>query len=145
AIVDGWFRTGDIGTVDASGHLKLVGRAKNMIVTDGGKNIYPEDIEAVFDDVPCEELCVFATRYIWRERTLTDEGLCVLLRLKTGQNLEDSLAAIRGANRKLADFKRVNAYLVVTQEFPRTASMKIKRAELAELVRSTATAPTPLA
>ena len=49
ALIDGWFRTGDLGSIDVSGHLKLIGRLKNMIVTDGGKNIYPEDIEAAFD------------------------------------------------------------------------------------------------
>jgi long-chain acyl-CoA synthetase len=43
-LVDGWLRSGDIGQIDASGHLKLFGRAKNMIVTAGGKNIYPEDV-----------------------------------------------------------------------------------------------------
>ncbi|MFI5309415.1 MAG: AMP-binding protein, partial [Polyangiales bacterium] len=45
-LVDGWLRTGDLGVIDASGHLRLLGRAKNMIVTEGGKNVYPEDVEA---------------------------------------------------------------------------------------------------
>ena len=44
-IVDGWLLTGDLGRFDSSGHLQLFGRKKNMIVTEGGKNIYPEDIE----------------------------------------------------------------------------------------------------
>src|ERR1700755_2285384 len=48
-IVDGWLRTGDLGRFDRSGHLQLFGRKKNMIVTEEGKNIYPEDIEAVFE------------------------------------------------------------------------------------------------
>ncbi len=48
-IVDGWLLTGDLGRFDGDGHLQLFGRKKNMIVTEGGKNIYPEDIETVFD------------------------------------------------------------------------------------------------
>ena len=47
-IVDGWLLTGDLGRFDGSGHLQLFGRKKNMIVTEGGKNIYPEDIETDF-------------------------------------------------------------------------------------------------
>ena len=45
-IVDGWLRTGDLGRFDRAGHLQLFGRKKNMIVTEEGKNIYPEDIES---------------------------------------------------------------------------------------------------
>ena len=44
-IVDGWLMTGDLGRFDPTGHLQLFGRKKNMIVTEEGKNIYPEDIE----------------------------------------------------------------------------------------------------
>ena len=51
-IVDGWLMTGDLGRVDASGHLQLAGRKKNMIVTEGGKNVYPEDIENSFEGLP---------------------------------------------------------------------------------------------
>ena len=143
-LVDGWLRTGDLGCVDASGHLKLVGRAKNMIVTEGGKNVYPEDIEAAFDTLPCEELCVFATRYVWPAQELRGESLCLVFRSKAGVSLSDALIAVRAANLKLADYKRISAYAVVTAEFPRTASMKIKRSELAALVRASAEAPTAL-
>ncbi len=45
---DGWFRTGDLGRLDSEGYLILAGRAKNMIVTEGGKNVYPEEIENAF-------------------------------------------------------------------------------------------------
>src|SRR5438093_7522643 len=48
-IVDGWLLTGDLGRFDGAGHLQLTGRKKNMIVTEGGKNIYPEHIETVFE------------------------------------------------------------------------------------------------
>src|SRR5438067_5040276 len=63
-IVDGWLRTGDLGKFDAQGHLHLSGRKKNMIVTEEGKNIYPEDIESVFEGLPVKEFCVFAANYI---------------------------------------------------------------------------------
>ena len=45
---DGFFKTGDLGYLDKEGYLVLCGRAKNMIVTDGGKNVYPEEIENEF-------------------------------------------------------------------------------------------------
>ena len=44
-IVDGWLLTGDLGRLDSSGHLQLFGRKKNMIVSEEGTNIYPEDVE----------------------------------------------------------------------------------------------------
>ena len=53
-IVDGWLLTGDLGRFDGNGHLQLFGRKKNMIVTEGGKNIYPEDIETYFDSLASE-------------------------------------------------------------------------------------------
>ena len=63
-IVDGWLLTGDLGRFDKSGHLQLFGRKKNMIVTEGGKNIYPEDIETVFEGLPVKEYCVLSLIHI---------------------------------------------------------------------------------
>src|SRR4029077_17396647 len=74
-IVDGWLMTGDLGRLDSTGHLQLFGRKKNMIVTDGGKNIYPEDIEAAFEGIPAKEFCIFAANYLWPQRTLSGEQL----------------------------------------------------------------------
>ena len=51
---DGWFKTGDLGRLDSECYLYLAGRAKNMIVTEGGKNVFPEEIEnafQLFDDI----------------------------------------------------------------------------------------------
>jgi long-chain acyl-CoA synthetase len=132
-IVDGWLVTGDLGRFDGTGHLQLLGRKKNMIVTEGGKNIYPEDIETVFDGLPVKEYCVFAANYIWPKKELGHEGLVLVLRLDQNQKFDNTLLEdISARNRRLPDFKRVGAYLIWDKDFPRTASMKIKRQALAE-------------
>ena len=138
-IVDGWLLTGDLGRFDKSGHLQLFGRKKNMIVTEGGKNIYPEDIETVFDGLPVKEYCVFAANYVWPQKELGREMLVMVLRLEQNQRFDSALLQeIIGRNRKLADFKRVGGYLIWEKDFPRTASMKIKRQALAEEIGKTA-------
>jgi|KBSSwiStaDraftv2_1062776.scaffolds.fasta_scaffold12600_7 long-chain acyl-CoA synthetase len=142
-IVDGWLLTGDLGRFDASGHLQLFGRKKNMIVTEGGKNIYPEDIETVFDGIAVKEYCIFAANYIWPVKTLVREMLVLVLRLESGpegqvQELSESLKQeIIARNRRLPDFKRVGGCVVWERDFPRTAAMKIKRVVLAEEIRKT--------
>jgi len=142
-IVDGWLLTGDLGRFDSSGHLQLFGRKKNMIVTEGGKNIYPEDIETTFDGLPVKEYCVFAVNYIWPAKNLGHEMLILVLRLEPGQDgqaseFSESLKQeIIARNRRLPDFKRVGGCLVWEKDFPRTAAMKIKRLVLAEEIRKT--------
>ncbi len=131
-IVDGWLHTGDLGRLETSGHLQLFGRKKNMIVTEGGKNIYPEDVEMVFDKLPVKEYCVFAANYIWPAKALGKEMLTIVLRLENNQEftlaLREELIAY---NRKLPDFKRAGGYVLWEKDFPRTASLKIKREILA--------------
>ncbi len=133
-IVEGWLLTGDLGRFDGDGrgHLQLVGRKKNMIVTEGGKNIYPEDIETVFDGLQVKEYCVFAANYLWPQKTLGNEMLVLVLRLEQNRQFDDGLCEeIVARNRRLADFKRVSGYLLWEKDFPRTAALKIKRGELA--------------
>jgi long-chain acyl-CoA synthetase len=137
-IVDGWLLTGDLGRFDEAGHLQLLGRKKNMIVTPGGKNIYPEDIETAFDGLPVKEYCVFAANYIWKAKELGSEMLVMAVRLEPGQEFTDELKEdLVVRNRHLPDFKRVGGYFVVAKDFPRTASMKVKRNQLAEEVGKT--------
>ncbi|HEX9000875.1 MAG TPA: AMP-binding protein [Blastocatellia bacterium] len=136
-IVDGWLMTGDLGRFDSTGHLQLFGRAKNMIVTEEGKNVYPEDIEAAFEGLPVKEFCVFAANYIWPERSMLGEKLIVVLRLNEGQQFTEELRQeLIKRNSKLLNFKRISGYVIWDQDFPRTASMKIKRFVLAEEIRA---------
>jgi long-chain acyl-CoA synthetase len=132
-IVDGWLMTGDLGRFDSTGHLQLFGRKKNMIVTEEGKNIYPEDIETVFESLPVKEFCVFAANYIWPRRSMVGEQLLLVLHLETGQTLSEELRRdISACNSRLLNYKRVHGIVLFHEEFPRTASLKIKRNILAE-------------
>jgi len=133
AIVDGWLMTGDLGRVDATGHLQLFGRKKNMIVTEEGKNIYPEDIESVFDSLLVKEFCVFAANYIWPQRSMVGEQLLLALHLEPGQTYSEELRRdISVRNSKLLNYKRIHGVVLFDEDFPRTASLKIKRNSLAE-------------
>jgi len=59
-LADGWFRTGDLGRIDEDGYLYLTGRSKDLIITDAGKNVYPDEVELRYSDLPfVKELCVF--------------------------------------------------------------------------------------
>jgi long-chain acyl-CoA synthetase len=135
-IVGGWLRTGDLGTLDPDGHLTLVGRVKNMIVTEGGKNVYPEDVEVAFNDLAgAYEHSVYAANYIWPTKTLTGERLILVLRPKDPGNVDALIPPIRERNGKLADYKRLSGYVIWEREFPRTASLKLKRDLLAKELR----------
>jgi len=146
AIVDGWLMTGDLGRFDNSSHLQLFGRKKNMIVTEEGKNIYPEDIESVFESLPVKEFCVFAANYIWPQRSMVGEQLLLALHLEPGQTYTEELRRdISARNSKLLNYKRIHGVVLLNEDFPRTASLKIKRNSLAEqlakLDRATAFQP----
>jgi long-chain acyl-CoA synthetase len=137
-IVDGWLLTGDLGRFDGDGHLQLFGRKKNMIVTGGGKNIYPEDIENVFEGLAVKEYCVFAANFLWPAKSLENEQLVLVLRLEPNQEFSDALKdEIIARNRDLPDFKRIGGYMLLDRDFPHTASMKIKRNRLAEEIGKT--------
>jgi long-chain acyl-CoA synthetase len=132
-IVDGWLMTGDLGRFDSAGHLQLAGRKKNMIVTEEGKNIYPEDIEGVFEGLPVKEFCVFAANFIWPKRSMTGEQLLLALHLEPGQQYSEELRRdINARNNRLLNYKRIHGIVLFDQDFPRTASLKIRRNVLAE-------------
>jgi long-chain acyl-CoA synthetase len=132
-IVEGWLLTGDLGRFDGRGHLQLFGRKKNMIITEGGKNIYPEDIENVFDGLPVKDYCIFAANYLWPQKTMGKEMLVLVLRMEENQQFDEAVwGQIVARNRRLPDFKRVGGYLIWAKDFPRTTSLKVRRDELAQ-------------
>ncbi len=136
-IVDGWLMTGDLGRFDETGHLLLSGRKKNMIITEEGKNIYPEDVERVFEGLPVKEFCLFAANYIWPKRSMVGEKLVLVVHLEPGQQCNEELRRdINARNDRLLNYKRIHGVVVLDEDFPRTASLKIKRNTLAERLAS---------
>jgi long-chain acyl-CoA synthetase len=132
-IVDGWLRTGDMGRFDSSGHLQLFGRKKNMIVTEEGKNVFAEDVEQVFEGLHVKEFCVFAANFIWPQRSMVNEKLLLVIRLEHGEAFTPELKSeISTRNSRLINFKRVHGLVIYQEDFPLTASLKIKRSELAQ-------------
>ncbi|HBP16243.1 MAG TPA: hypothetical protein DEA08_00435 [Planctomycetes bacterium] len=128
---EGWLHTGDLGVIDATGHLRLVGRKKHMVVTAGGKNVYPEDVERSFQGLACAELAVVAAHQVWPSAPGQDERLILALRAGDADPAA-LLAEAAQRNRRLPSYQRLAGALVVAQSFPRTTSLKLKRHELAE-------------
>lgn len=134
ALENGWLKTGDLGRLDGE-HLILVGRKKNMIVTPGGKNVYPEDVESAFHQIRgIEEFCILAKRLIWNNSDLTEDSMIMIVKPKDDIRASELLNHIRERNRSLSEYKRVSELLVWNLPFSRTASLKIKREELAQVI-----------
>ena len=102
---------------------------------------------SAFEGIAIKEHCIYAANYIWPKKELGREMLVLVLHPDLNQSVTDSVKEeISERNRRLPDFKRVRGYLVWDKDFPRTASMKIKRGALAEEIRRTVerTAVNPL-
>ncbi len=132
---DGWLLTGDVGYFDEEGYLYITGRKKFVIVTKGGKNVFPEEIEEKLTKSPyIEEALVFSpddeniqaiihpnmdevrTKLGSLGEELSDENVWNLLKEET-----------RKANRDLETYKRIRHFAVRYEEFPKTTTRKIKR------------------
>ena len=123
---EGWFRTGDIGELDAEGNLYFRGRKKNVIVTREGMNVYPEDLEAALRRQPEVRDCVV----VGLEQRGNAEPCAVLLLRDSRQSPSqeaDLQAIVRRANQHLADYQQMRRWLVwPDDDFPRTPTQKPK-------------------
>lgn len=133
---DGWFRSGDLGVVDKDGYLYIKGRSKNVIVGSNGKNIYPEEVEAIINsyDYVAESLVfenngkLFAKVHL--DYDLVDKAFSI-------KNLNDSEARKKinelldnlhsFVNEKVSTFSRVAKMVEQSEPFEKTPTKKIKR------------------
>ncbi|MGD0586254.1 MAG: AMP-binding protein, partial [Oryzomonas sp.] len=147
SIVDGWYRTGDLGRLDDEGFLFICGRVKSLIVTPNGKNIYPEEVENEILNSPyIAEVLVYAhkngpvaeeIRAVARpNQEALDEHAAKQGRAPLSGTEVESLIRreISSACEKLAPYKRVKRITIRYEEFPKTTTRKIKRFELEEFI-----------
>ena len=136
AFDDGWFHTGDLGTLDEQGRLQVHGRKKEVIVTPEGLNVFPEDVERVVNTLPGvgETAVVGITRD-------NEERVHAVVALATPTDPSDIM---RAANRQLGDHQRIREVLVWPDDrLPRTeGTQKLKRRVVREWVEQGATPAT---
>ena len=141
---DGWFRSGDLGRIDADGFLYIVGRGKDVIVLPSGKNVHPEDLEVHYLKCPLvAELAIIGIEDKSEARAGAEKLAAVVVPdfayLKVAK-IANSKEAIRHAldnlGRELPEYQRVRDYMIRAEALPRTATNKIKRFQLKKEVES---------
>jgi malonyl-CoA/methylmalonyl-CoA synthetase len=121
----GWFKTGDVGRIDADGYVVIVGRSKDLIIS-GGYNVYPAEIEAVLNEMPG----VAESAVIGVAHADFGEAVVGVVVAKAGAAL-DGPALIATLKAKIANFKVPKALFVV-EELPRNAMGKVQKNLLRE-------------
>jgi long-chain acyl-CoA synthetase len=135
----GWLKTGDLGYLDERGFLFITGRSKNLIVSSGGKNIFPEEIEQKFDGSRAiAELLVLGRKHGGSDNAEDVIAVCVphyeaIKEDHPGKETDPAFvralveAQVQAVNRGLAPYKKIVEIFVRENEFEKTSSKKIKR------------------
>lgn len=140
---DGWLHTGDIAKIDKDGHIFITGRIKNMIVLSGGKKVFPEEVEAVLEKSSYfAEVCVLGISRTFGAKDGTEEIAAVIvpadeLISKYDDETLDKLirSEVKTLSGRLTAYKRPVNIIISKNPLPRTATRKVKRKEVKELVK----------
>jgi long-chain acyl-CoA synthetase len=134
---DGYFKTGDLGYMDKENYLYLTGRAKNTIVTEGGKNVYPEEIENEFQLF--EEIDQILIRGFVQDTKMKTEGIEALVypnpEFKDEKGEIPSAEAMKSrvdkiiteVNQRLQPYQKINKFEILNKPMEMTTTKKIKR------------------
>ena len=130
---DGWYRTGDVGYMDADGYIYITGRLKSVIVLENGKNVFPEEIEEYLESIEEIAECVVVGRKGADGETVNLTAVVYPNKdlFPEGTTMEEIYAVIDAKidaiNKKIASFKKIKALELRDEEFEKTTSRKIKR------------------
>ena len=130
---DGWYRTGDVGFMDADGYIYITGRLKSVIVLENGKNVFPEEIEEYLEKIEEIAECVVVGRKDTDGETVLLTAVVYPNRELFDENADNDTIyqAIYGKlmdlNKKLPSFKKLKGLELRDTEFEKTTSRKIKR------------------
>jgi long-chain acyl-CoA synthetase len=136
-LVDRWLYTGDLGRVDEDGNLYLVGRSKEIIVDTNGKNVYPDELEELYENSPyVKELSIVGLADGIGEKVaclvVADEEYDIALsRAELHRLIEEHF---REVSASLPYYKRVKVLHFTDIELPRTATRKVKRREVVRIM-----------
>ncbi|MBO5738658.1 AMP-binding protein [bacterium] len=141
---EGWLHTGDIAKITKDGHIYITGRIKNMIVLNGGKKVFPEEVEAVLDKSPYfAETCVLGVKRSFGAKDGTEEVAAVIVPkddIVSKYDWETVEKLVRDEVKKLSlqltSYKRPINITVTREPLPRTTTRKVKRKEVKELVKA---------
>ena len=138
-LVERWLYTGDLGRIDDDGNLFLVGRSKEIIVDTNGKNVYPDELEELYGDSPyIKELSIVGLPDGIGEKVACivvpdDEYDISLSRAELHRLVEEHFRQVSAA---LPYYKRVKVLHFTDIELPRTATRKVKRREVVQIIES---------
>ncbi|HSO76683.1 MAG TPA: AMP-binding protein, partial [Blastocatellia bacterium] len=125
---DGWLSTGDVGERDEQGNLYFKSRAKDVIVTSAGMNIYPEDLEAALNAQP--EVLDSAVVGVETPQGLEPYAVLILV-----PDCSDPSTAVNRANQSLNQYQQIRRWVVWPEaDFPRTPIRKVRKRELVDFV-----------
>ena len=141
---DGWLHTGDIAKIDKDGHIYITGRIKNMIVLQGGKKVFPEEVETVLEKGEnFAEVCVFGSVRSFGSKDGAEEVVAVvvpkedLYKNHTNEEVEAMVKAdVKTLSMQLTQYKRPSSVYVLKEALPKTTTRKVKRNEVKKLVNA---------
>jgi long-chain acyl-CoA synthetase len=135
----GWFHTGDLGRLDRDGFIYLVGRIKDVIVLDSGKNVYPDELEDFYcSSEIIEEIGVFSAMLKGRE--IAAALIVPSQEIRKNHTVAEATDFVRNEvlrlGRDLPSYKKITDFAVVYDPLPQTTTKKLKKNELREIYYS---------